>query len=383
MITIAEIKEQLSNDLRNRLGISDDKLKKVLDAMASVLAAQIKLTYLAINDAQRNLYPDTADTAENGGSLDRLGRIYLNRDIRPATASVYNIEVTGEAGSTLRAGLTFKSNDDALNAGKLFVLDSEYTLNGTNDTVEIRSLGGGLDFELDNSNELTITEPVIGVEKTVFVESVITEPVEAETVEEYRTAILNAIQLEPQGGSKADYRIWANDAAGVRSVYPYVKDGEGGTVQIYVEAAGANPVPTQTILDDVEDVINFSPDNTKPLSERSRKPLQANLEVLPIQLVDVEINITGLLTDTPAIRAAIESNVIDYLTNVRPFVDGADLTRNKNDILYAARLQGVVTDVLEADNFFNDFTMLIDGVTQTSFIFSRENIPNLTNINYL
>lgn len=382
MITIAEIKEQLSNDLRNRLGISDDRLKKVLDAMSSVLAAQIKLTYLAINDAQRNLYPDTADTAENGGSLNRLGRIYLNRDIRPATASVYDVEVTGEAGSTLRGGLTFKSNDDALNPGKLFVLDSEYTLSGSNDIIEIRSLGGGLDFELDNENELTITEPVIGVEKTVVVDSVDTEPVEAETVEDYRQAILDAIQLEPQGGSKADYRIWANDAAGVRSVYPYVKDGEGGTVQVYVEAAGDNPVPNQTILDDVEDVINFSPDLTKPISERSRKPLQANLEVLPVELVDVEINISGLLEDTPEIRDSIESNIKNYLKNVRPFVDGADLSRNKNDILYAARLQGVIADVLEADNFFNDFTMLIDGVTQTSFIFSREKIPNLISINY-
>jgi hypothetical protein len=91
----------------------------------------------------------------------------------------------------------------------------------------------------------------------------------------------------------------------------------------------------------------------------------------------------GLEDNTPAIRSAIETNLIEYLLNIRPFVDGADLLRNKNDILYAARLQGVITDVLEPDNFFNDFSLLVDGVTQTSFIFSRENIPQLTNVNYL
>lgn len=383
MTTIAQLKEQLSNDLRNRLGISDDNLKKVLDALSSVLAAQLKLTYLAIDDAQRNLYPDTADLAINGGTLERLGRIYLNRDIKPATSAIYNASVVGEAGSTLRAGLTFKSNEDALNAGKLYILDNEFTLSGINDVIQIRSLGGGLEFELENTNELTITEPVIGVDKTISVSSVDTEPVEAETVQEYRTSILNAIQLEPQGGAKADYRIWANDASGVRFVYPYVKDGEAGTVQIYVEASGVNPIPNQTILDDVKSVIEFSPDTSKPLSERSRKPIQVNLEVLPVELVNVEVNITGLQTDTPLIRSAIESNLVEFLRSVRPFVDGADLLRNKNDILYAAKLQGVVSDVLEADNFFDNFTMLVDGVTQTTFLFSRENIPNLINVNYL
>tara|TARA_R110000851_G_scaffold117621_1_gene244441 strand:+ start:12300 stop:13451 length:1152 start_codon:yes stop_codon:yes gene_type:complete len=383
MTTIAILKDQIADDLRNKLNISDDRLKKTLDALASVLAAQLKLTYLAIDDAKRNLYPDTADLEVNGGSLERLGRIYLNRDIRPATAAIYNASVIGEAGSVLRSGITFKSNVDSLNPGQLYVLDNEYTLTGSNDIIQIRSLGGGLDFSLDISNDLTITEPVIGVNKTVSVSSVDTDPLSAETVNEYRAAILNAIQLEPQGGAKSDYRIWANDAAGVRFVYPYIKDGDGGTVQIYVEASGANPVPTQPILDEVSEVINFDPDETRPLSERGRRPIQANLEVLPVQLVDIEVNITGLQVDTPAIRSAIETNLIAYLVNIRPFVDGSDLLRNKNDILYSARLQGVVTDVLEPDNFFNDFILLVDGVSQTSFIFSRENIPQLTNVNYL
>jgi uncharacterized phage protein gp47/JayE len=383
MTTIAILKDQIADDLRNKLNISDDTLKKTLDALASVLAAQLKLTYLAIDDAKRNLYPDTADLEVNGGSLERLGRIYLNRNIRPATAAIYNVSVIGEVSSVLRSGITFKSNVDSLNPGQLYVLDNEYILTGSNDIIEIRSLGGGLDFSLDVANDLTITEPVIGVDKTVSVNSVDTDPLSSETVNEYRIAILNAIQLEPQGGAKSDYRIWSNDAAGVRLVYPYIKDGDGGTVQIYVEASAVNPVPAQPILDEVIEVINFDPDQTRPLSERGRRPIQANLEVLPVEVVDIELNITGLEDNTPAIRSAIETNLIEYLLNIRPFVDGADLLRNKNDILYAARLQGVITDVLEPDNFFNDFSLLVDGVTQTSFIFSRENIPQLTNVNYL
>lgn len=387
MKTIIGLKEQISKDLRNRLNISDDKLKKVLDALSGVLAAQFKLAYLGIEDAQRNLYPDTADTFENGGSLNRLGRIYLNREIRPATSAIYRVDVTGVEDSVLRSGLTFKSNEDSENAGKLYILENEYTLTGTNDIITIRSIEGGLDYSQDDENNLTITEPVIGVDKTVVINkssgsTVIQEPVASETVQEFRNAILNAIQLEPQGGSKSDYRIWSSDAAGVRFVYPYVKDSDGGTVQIFVESSGNNGVPNQSILDDVEEVINFDPDETRPIEERARRPIQANLEVLPINLTSVEVNIIGLVDSSTEIREAIEVNLIEFLKNVRPFVDGADLLRNKNDILYTAKLQGVVSDVLEADNFFNDFNMLINGVTQTSFIFSKEKIPNLINVNY-
>jgi hypothetical protein len=150
-----------------------------------------------------------------------------------------------------------------------------------------------------------------------------------------------------------------------------------------VESSGSGGVPTQSILDDVEEVVNFDPDQTRPLQERSRRPIQANLEVLPVDPVGVEVNIIGLVDSSTEIRNAIEVNLISFLRSIRPFVDGADLLRNKNDILYTAKLQGVVTDVLSADNFFNDFNMLIDGVTQTSFIFAREKIPNLINVNYL
>ena len=115
--TINSIYESISNDLRNKLNLSDDELRKVVNAFAAVESAQIKLLYLYLVDIQNNLYPDTADTAENGGQLERLGLIHLNRQPNSATAGVYTIQVFGEVGSVIRSGLTFKSNDDAKSPG--------------------------------------------------------------------------------------------------------------------------------------------------------------------------------------------------------------------------------------------------------------------------
>jgi uncharacterized phage protein gp47/JayE len=383
--TTKNIVEALEKDIRSKLDLPEDEIRKVISVFTAVVGAQIKLVYLRILDVQRNLYPDTADTAENGGELERLGNLYLNRNPNPSTAGVYTVSVTGESGTVIRANLTFKSNEDSKSPGNLYVTDSETILTGSNDTLEIRSFDGGKDFELQTGDALTITEPVIGVEQTVNVTAIVEEPKEAETIEAYRQAALDALQLEPQGGARTDYRLWAADAQGVIRVYPYVKSGEAGTVQVFVEATPSdstdgNGTPSQAILDDVEQVILQDPDDTRPVNERGRIPITTILEVLAILLVPVDVTITNLETDTAAIRSAITENLKAYLLGVRPYIAGADLSRNKNDILYAARLQSVVTDVLETSNFFTDFGMEVNGVVSTSNEFSGSNIPYLRNV---
>jgi len=364
--TIQQITANVANDFKNKLNLAGGTLKRVLSAMSAVFSAEIYLLFLYLSDIQDNIFPDTATVEANGGTLERQGLIYLNRSIFPASIGVFKLSLIGVAGSVLRANITFKSNEGTLNPGQVYVLDSEYTLTGTDDEIEVRSLGSGNTFNLNVNDNLTITEPVIGVDKTVTVTEVVEQPKAGETIELYRQAILNAIQLEPQGGSRADYRQWATDAQGVRLVYPYVADVTTGIVSIYVEAVLADSLdgkgtPTQTILDDVEEVLNYDPDITKPVYERGRKPAQAFLNVLPITLVPVDVTVTGLSDGSASVQNAITNSVTDMLYKIRPFISGADLLRNKNDILYYGKMQSVITDSLVNGNFFNDLQLNVDG----------------------
>lgn len=384
--SIIQLNQDITNDLRSKLGLTDDDLKKVASALPLVLSAQFKLAYLFLGDIQDNCFPDKATTELNGGTLERLGRIYLNRNPFADSIGVFKLSVTGVAGTVLRSDLTFKSNDDALSAGQVYVLDTAYTLTGTADIITVRSIDAGLSVKLNVGNKLTITEPVIGVDKTVTVTFVEEQPKSGETEELYRQAILNAIQLEPQGGAKSDYRIWANDAQGVRLVYPYVRDGEAGTIDVYVEATLDNSTdgkgtPSSTLLGDVEDVIKFDPDNTKEDYERARRPIQANVVVLPISLVPVRVIITGLSDTSTDVKNAIKSSLESFLYKVRPYVDGADLLRNKNDILYSGNVQSIVTSTLKNGNFFNFLELQVDGVIETSYEFGLGNIPYLEILN--
>lgn len=385
--TSLEVFEAISNDLRAKLDLTDDQLRKVADAFAAVQTGQVSLLYLFLADILANLFPDTADLAANGGQLERLGNIYLNRQPNPATAGIYTVNVTGENGSVIRSGLTFKSNDDSRSPGILFITDAETVLTGAGDTIQIRSLTAGVDAILDVGNELTITEPVIGVEQIVDIATVVEEPRAAESIADYRQAVIDAIQLEPQGGARTDYILWSRDAQGVRKAYPFVKENDAGTTQVYVEATiddstDGNGTPSAQLLLDVEDVILLDPDVTKPIEERGRRPIQTELEVLPIVTIPVDVEIVGLNEDTTAIRATIQSNIESYLYTIRPFIAGADLARNKNDIIYAARLQSVISDVLDTSNFFTGFVLSVNGVDVNSFVFNRENIPYLRNLIY-
>ena len=370
--SVNDLKDALENDLKSKLNLSSTDLKYVLDAMDGVLAMQFKLVYLYLSDIQNQIFPDTADNEANGGTLERLGRIYLNRNPRPATSGMFNLSVIGSNGAVLRNGLTFKSNENALNSSKLYVLDNEYTLTGTADIIEVRSLGGGTEFDLNINDELTITEPVLGVNSLVIVDDVIEQPRASEDIEVYRQNILDAIQLEPQGGSKTDYRLWSADAQGVRKVYPYVRNDDAGFVDIYVEATisdsiDGNGTPDPTLLADVLDVINLDPDGTKPINDRGRRPIQANVSTLEIEITHVDVTINGLVDSSPSIQSAIQNNIETFLYDVRPYIDGADLPRDKNDILYSAKLQSVVTDVLDSSNFFNTLQMEVNGIPVLSY----------------
>ena len=384
---ITELRENIANDFRTKLNLSDAQLKYVLDAMDSVLSAQFYLIYLYLYDIQNNIFPDTADLELNGGTLERLGRIYLNRNPRPATSGNFTLSLTGTAGAFLRSGLTFKSNENSKNPGQLYILDTDYTLTGVSDEIEVRSLGGGTEFDLDVTDELTVTEPVIGLQNITIVVEVLSQPLASEDISVYRQAILDAIQLEPQGGAKTDYRLWASDAQGVRKVYPYVRNDNAGIVDVYVEATIEDSTdgfgtPSPTLLTDVSEVIEFDPDETKPDNERGRRPIQATVETIAITTVPVDVTITGLNQDTPAIRAGIVSNMENYIYGIRPYVAGADLPRSKNDILYGPRLQSVATDVLETSNFFTDFVMEVNGNVESSFEFDLGNIPYLRNVTF-
>lgn len=387
--TIAQLRTAILADLSAQYGAGIPIFgKNFLRAIANAQAVRLKLYYLAIASLQKNIFIDTADPEALGGTLERFGRIKLNRNPFPAQSAQYEIQVTGSVGATIVASTTFKSDDDSAHPGILFVLDNTYVLVSTTDSIVVRALTPGLDAQLSISDTLTATAPIAGVNSAAVVLTEEVEPLSAEELEAYRTKGIEAYRLEPQGGAVGDYRLWALDAQGVQQTYPYAKSGVTGEVNLFVEATVADSTdgkgtPSAGLLSDVEDVVEFDPDTTKPINDRGRRPLGAFIvHYLPVTPLDVNIQITGFTGLTADIQAAILSAITDALASVRPFIDGADVLTNKNDIF---SVNSVISLILQANpgSQFTSVQLTVNASIVTTYLFDQGFIPALNAITYV
>jgi uncharacterized phage protein gp47/JayE len=386
--TLKQIYTSLVNGFETGFGISILLLigKNFLRTLAATMAAEFKLFYLVIGFLQKNFAPDTADSELEGGTLERFGRISLGRNPYPATAGQYQVIVTGTPGAVIKASTTFKSDDSSVSPGYLFILDNEFTLTNASEYITLRALTPGVEAKLDLSNTLSATAPIILVNKTATVYTQVVEPRAAESIEAYRQAILNSYRLETQGGSAADYRLWSQDAQGVKQVYPFAKSGFASEVDVFVEATPTDSTdgkgtPSTALLNTVRDVIEFNPDITLTLAERGRRPANAVVNVVAVSVKNVTITIKGFVDPTAEKSAVIQSALSDLVNNIRPFVAAADVLENKNDILDVNRIISTIQLQIPGAQF-TGIDMVIAGIPATTKTLVNGDITFLNTVLY-
>lgn len=384
--TLSQLYNSIKSGIQAELSVTiPDFGPSFLRTFSIVLAGKLKQYYLAVAKVQKNIFVDTAEPEASGGTLERFGRVKLNRNPFPAVAGQYVITITGQAGAVVPAQSTFKADDSTSSAGQLYILDTQYTMVSATDTITVRALTAGLAAKLIPGDTLTAAQPIALVDSAAVVASEFIQPLAAEDLEDYRQKAILAYQLEPQGGAASDYILWSLDAQGVRKVFPYAKSGESAVVDVFVEATiddstDGKGTPSASIIDDVEDVIEFDPDTTKPLLERGRRPLGAfEVNVLPIQVKDIDIVVTGFQGLTAEIEMSIETAIIDSLYDIRPFVSAADVLANKNDILSVNRIIFIIQEA-NPSSVFDEVQLFIDGVEFGTYQFTQGEIPALNSL---
>lgn len=386
--TFKQLYDDIIADLEAELNITIPIFgKSFLRAFAVVQASKQKLYYLSIANLQKNIFVDTAEPEALGGTLERYGRIKLGRSPYKSTPGSYQVSVTGDIGAVIPVNTTFKSSDTSTNPGKLYVLDAEYTFVAGVNLIIVRALEGGLDSQLSIGDIVTSTSPIANAESKGAITNETIEPLAAETVEEYRAKAIQAYQLEPQGGAAADYILWAEDAQGLKRVYPYTKSGFSNEIQIFIEATVADSIdgkgtPSAALIQEVDDVTEFDPDNTKPISERGRRPIGVfNIDFLPIILKTVDVEIINYANLTPTIESSISNSITSFVDTVRPFVDNADVLADKNDILSINNLISVILKAVPG-GVFEQVILRIDGVELPTFSFQFGDIPTVDSITF-
>lgn len=390
--TLQELRDRIKNDIESRLSVTLPTYgKNFLVTWVGVQAAKLRLIYNLIHFVNENITPDTAVSESLGGTLDRWGRIKLGRNMFQATNGVYEMDVSGTIGSVINAGQTFRSKDGSTSSNKLFVVDNQVTLDVSPKTIQVRSLETGIDSILVIGDELLQSSPIVGIDSLSTISSVLDTPLDAEDVEDFRDKIVESFRIEPQGGAVGDFRIWAADEQGVRTVYPYAKDGESGAIDIYVEASESdsidgNGTPSDDLIDSLDSeqgVLWLDPDVNIDINDRGRMPLTVlNSYILKVTPLKVEVTIDGFVGLTTDIEDSILTALKATLKNVRPYIAGADVFADKNDILSINSLSFAVIDTIPSNTYFGTLSMTISGNSQSTFTFDKGNIPYIENINF-
>lgn len=340
-MTKQELFEQIKLDFANVYGISVDELGDSFLAESAVLSTLQYSLLLRINEIKANAWAGSAD-AETLLSVgfDKIGRLPF-----PAVSGIYTCSTTQIGSETAKIPLGTQFKKGAYVYESLAEIDP-------GDDIQVRAITAGTESILIVTDELTSVNPLISINDTITVTVVDTIPTDAEDIDDYREDVVNSFTLRPNGGNAADYILWASDVAAIRTVYPYAADGEAGKIVVYCE--GISPfVPVSGTIDEVIDAIKYdSEGNGRVLVDLF--PFINNTYILPVQVTDVNITLTGGVGGE---QAAAEAVVEAYLYDIRPYLPTLNKVRDAStDTITQTALIKALAD---ADITFTSITLKV------------------------
>ena len=374
--SISQLQTQIENDIQSKLGTATWIGKSILKVLTYVLAAKQAIYYIMLLNVYKNMFADTADSEEIGGKLESFGRAKLGRNRFEAVSGEYYCTITGYPGGTVQFGQTFKSSLTSKSPGKMYESTIDVTIPSGSSTavIVVRALEGGVNSILAIGDTIEATSPITLVSSLVTILSEKKTPTDKESIEAYRKLVLESYRLETQGGAVADYKIWTNTVEGIRTVYPYKATAAmfpletiyDSSVGIYVESLDetANYIPTSLMLLDVEAAIEQDPDETKPLWERSRRPIQVRLILVPVSIDTIDIEITGLVIGLGQSETTIKAKILTYLKEaiyiIRPYIPGIDGVVSSNEISRNIISNVIFTALKDTNCTFTDVAITSD-----------------------
>lgn len=225
--------------------------------------------------------------------------------------------------------------------------------------------GSGTIGNLAPGAALAFANPLPNVGRDVVVVAQTVTGADGETSEGYRRRVLDRFQKRPQGGARADYEQWGEEAAGIANVYPYTSQCPG-QVDLYVESATEpDGVPTLAQLQAVLDLVNLDQSGLA-----TRRPATALANTFPITRAVFNVNVGGLTVpgDLASVRDQVEDATTEYFLSRAPYIVGLDVG-DRVDIITQTALGGIVDDIVSAaGGFFTSLSITKAGIATPIYV---------------
>ena len=257
-------------------------------------------------------------TRATGAFLDAKGAEYNVRRGSPTFARG-SVRFDGTTGVTVPASTRIRASN-----GAEFTSDAAVTIDANGQViVDATATKTGLLGNIDSrAVTLVLADTVAGVTGVIPLASFVGGDVE-ETDDEYRERVLERSRRAVSGGNAGDWNRWTLAIPNVRAVRVF-DPVLGGQVILYV-AMTREARPPYGVPDDA-DITTI----TNELE--ARRPLTTKLLVQKVRTVSVDVSITGVVPNSPALHTVIETAITAYLNGLKQ-VGGTFYLKGLRDVL--------------------------------------------------
>jgi len=299
--SITEIKEQILSDIETATGKTAPLLPvSVWGVISTALAGALYLIYKFIDWTRKQIFVSTAD-------YDGLILRGAEYGLFPNVAQEWRgtASITGTDGTDIPIGKQY------IKGNYLYQVTELATISSGTATLKLESLTFGSQPNLIGSDILTEVNPSIGLSSTVTITSITQSGRDEENIENFRNRISNRQKLPPQGGSVNDYIAWTLEVPGISESFPTLSSP--GIIFIYALLETDDPterIPDSIKNQEIEDYLN----------EHPLRPLNSNINVDTFNEITINVEVTNLQVDTPALRQIIQTEISDYFYSRRPLL---------------------------------------------------------------
>ena len=240
--TLQEIKDRVDAETTARLDATQLRRSDVA-VFKTVIASVAHSLYSAIEYGRNQLFLDSCETSY----LERLANIWgLKR--KQATKASGTVQFKYAQSVSDIPLHTVLQTDSGLEYETITSPDAE-------GNATIRALAGGQIYNISSDIDLSLQNPIVGVEKAVTVTD-ISGGSDTETDESLRQRALEHTQNPPRQGTKEDYIAWCKEVEGCGYAWCYPKEQGDGTVTLRI-LNDNHDFPSEELISKVQENVSL------------------------------------------------------------------------------------------------------------------------------
>lgn len=334
-MTFDELYTQIITDWCNRLSITVDDAGYNIIVVSKVITAGLYLLIIMIDGLKNNVWVGSMQASK----LLEVGEDKIGRGLHLAIKGEYKCSTIAKGSGNIPEGTVFTFEIDNI----LYKYETTTLVAGGSDVI-IRAMKAGLINKLEVGDKPTSQQPLTYAESEITVIEITEEPIDIESIEDYRAIVVAYERLRLGNGNASDYIIWVANVNGLRTGFPYTADGEAGKAVVYCESTDKEVlIPSSGLIDDAVDSIKYDADG------KSQPPVEFfefvnTTYVKAVQITGIKLILTngdsGQLSD-------IQDIIRDYLLIKRPFLHTVNKYIQYSDELNTLENTVTLVDVIQ------------------------------------